>query len=677
MATRQERMRDRMRGAGRHNVGDVDFGLVIPVAEAPSDESEEQQASETSPPAPDSTSQQAMKPTPNTSAKRKRLHPDASQMSSPPQPPATASSGAGESIMDIGEPGAQDEPMNDAPPLPSQPPSTRRPRGPLSSVISATKRLSIDRSPPAGAAFARPQQQEEVTESPADAPGSGRRRPIRVSAGTPVVESSTLLQKVLDELDDSTGPVLPENSSPIERRVATRKSGELRRARVSVSSAGSAGSAGTRRTSPRLLRSSVAESEAAAETSQLEAVEEREEEVGESAVQPDGESGDIEGQAEGTEDQEQEEGEAQEVDAEEAARRLGKKRVRQSPRTAPSPALGSGLVDESPAPKRRRRQREPASPAQQQQPVKKARSSKPEPKARPQPQTQSQPQAPTRPSPPPQAQNRTRAKPKPVPTSKPKQKRQRREKKSQVASDEDGEGESGTVSVTVQRFTKPQAGDRADGKEPVDDILQGDIPFANRGGVNAVDVLSKLCEELIEAYMNKLEERLSTDEDAASKREHRTMYRALEAFQEELRTRLLEHTIALDTLHALRKRVRAAQKQKLALRDEILRVRAERDQVALRMDAVRIAHEAESKQALRHISLSSAMHDIDLAVERGRAAPDLTPAEQKKADLANLELLISRVADQACTRSEGGGTLKQIKEFNAFLERAAAALEGR
>lgn len=79
----------------------------------------------------------------------------------------------------------------------------------------------------------------------------------------------------------------------------------------------------------------------------------------------------------------------------------------------------------------------------------------------------------------------------------------------------------------------------------------------------------------------------------------------------------------------------------------------------------------------RHISLSSAMHDIDLAVERGQAAPELSPAEQKKADLANLELMISRVADQACTRSDGGGTLKQIKEFNAFLERAAAVLERR
>jgi hypothetical protein len=44
--------------------------------------------------------------------------------------------------------------------------------------------------------------------------------------------------------------------------------------------------------------------------------------------------------------------------------------------------------------------------------------------------------------------------------------------------------------------------------------------------------------------------------------------------------------------------VRAAQKEKLTLRDEILRVRKEREQVALRMDAIRIRHEADSKEAL-------------------------------------------------------------------------------
>lgn len=71
------------------------------------------------------------------------------------------------------------------------------------------------------------------------------------------------------------------------------------------------------------------------------------------------------------------------------------------------------------------------------------------------------------------------------------------------------------------------------------------------------------------------------------------------------------------------------------------------------------------------------MHDIDLAVEKGLAAPALPAAREKDAELGNLELLISRVTDQACTKSDGGGALKQLRDFNAYLERAAAVLEGR
>lgn len=68
------------------------------------------------------------------------------------------------------------------------------------------------------------------------------------------------------------------------------------------------------------------------------------------------------------------------------------------------------------------------------------------------------------------------------------------------------------------------------------------------------------------------------------------------------------------------------------------------------------------------------MHDVDLAIEQGLAGPELSAKEQKTADLANLELLISRVTEQACSSGPGGGALKQIRSFNAFLERAVAAL---
>lgn len=42
-----------------------------------------------------------------------------------------------------------------------------------------------------------------------------------------------------------------------------------------------------------------------------------------------------------------------------------------------------------------------------------------------------------------------------------------------------------------------------------------------------------------------------------------------------------------------------------------------------------------------------------------------------------LELMLKRVAGDVSNKSDSGGILKQVQEFNAFLERAAVALEAK
>jgi hypothetical protein len=69
------------------------------------------------------------------------------------------------------------------------------------------------------------------------------------------------------------------------------------------------------------------------------------------------------------------------------------------------------------------------------------------------------------------------------------------------------------------------------------------------------------------------------------------------------------------------------------------------------------------------------MRDIDRTVARGREAPELSRKEEKEAELANLELVVAQVANQVSPSSASGGLLKDIQDFNAFLERAAVALE--
>ena len=66
------------------------------------------------------------------------------------------------------------------------------------------------------------------------------------------------------------------------------------------------------------------------------------------------------------------------------------------------------------------------------------------------------------------------------------------------------------------------------------------------------------------------------------------------------------------------------------------------------------------------------MHDIELAIDLGKSS-ETDGAEE----MAGTEVLLKRVADQVSNKSDSGGILRQIKEFNAFLERAALVLESR
>ena len=94
------------------------------------------------------------------------------------------------------------------------------------------------------------------------------------------------------------------------------------------------------------------------------------------------------------------------------------------------------------------------------------------------------------------------------------------------------------IPITVHRFTKRPL---YDDEESDADILNTEIPYIKRAGVNAVDVLSQVCHEIIESGLDTLAEGGSKADDPALKREYKTKWSALEAFGRELQTRLLEH----------------------------------------------------------------------------------------------------------------------------------------
>lgn len=92
------------------------------------------------------------------------------------------------------------------------------------------------------------------------------------------------------------------------------------------------------------------------------------------------------------------------------------------------------------------------------------------------------------------------------------------------------------------------------------------------------------------------------------------------------------------------------------------------------MDSIRNTHEREATQHQQLDTLNTAITDIEIAVERGRehAAADVDGEPVK---LTGMELLLKRVAGEVSGASDEGGILKQIREFNGFLDRALGILE--
>ncbi|KAM3515543.1 hypothetical protein MY11210_000916 [Beauveria gryllotalpidicola] len=326
------------------------------------------------------------------------------------------------------------------------------------------------------------------------------------------------------------------------------------------------------------------------------------------------------------------EDEAEEIGDRAAAAILGQKRPRVS--LQPSPELGSEESDaepaeEHPAPKRPRTQSH-REPAVQRQPKRRHAA---------------------------EGQNKKSGRP-------------RKESAQRTNGARAGSADDNVIEITVQRFVNgPDA--------ESDEEAQGEIALANRNSETVVDVFAQVCEEVISTTLGKYEYLRQETQDEDKKRDCRIKMRAIEAFREEVSAQLLQHSIYLNHWYSLRKRIRHVQKEKLVLRQEILRLKAEKEQVALRMDGVRARSERDGSDSKHRLSASNLMHDIDLAVDQGRDAAELSSRARKEAELGNLELIISQVAEQASSNGPTGGLLHQIQDFNAFLERAAAVLESR
>lgn len=391
---------------------------------------------------------------------------------------------------------------------------------------------------------------EEVSESPADAPGSGKRRRV------PMSETLSSTVKLMGVLSSDDG--IPMPSSPLKNK-ARRRSGAAA-ARSSQRSAGRVyGGHDTRHLADELSSDNLP---------QLAGIEEEEEFVeieAEAAtdlvIEESTLAQDEDEQEEQEEDQENSDG----IDVEEVARLLkrGTARVRREP----SPELGSQELED--AGEIEEEELEPEPEPEPEPESERESEPEPEPEEEPEPDVEEATEAeeeeeevtvlPTppkrkrgRPSKSPAAQRQPAAKSKPVKPIKP---RKRAETQPQDVNDEheepqpkkakakkrhsdQSEGDGGTIEITVQRFVNHKKRGHED-----DDIdpLQNEMAFVNHGGESVIDVFAQVCDEVISSTLEQLQEVAGNAEDPAKKKEYRIKTRAIEAYREELKSRFLQH----------------------------------------------------------------------------------------------------------------------------------------
>jgi hypothetical protein len=300
-----------------------------------------------------------------------------------------------------------------------------------------------------------PLTHEEITESPMDAPGSGRR--TRVS----ILEASIASSYLQAELEGSSAI-----ETPLPRNQRKRKRG-----------------AEGPKPSPRPSRRRHAQADSPVDDELDELSPEQPERRGQRMV--DEHSPELEEPSVAIDQEEAEEAEA--IDDEQAAILLKENRGRRISRNIPeeSPDLDSPEIPRVPVATKRKGKARPGS-----SPVKQSHPKQPSAK------TKSQ-------------------------TSK----------KSKVRL-------GSPIPVTVHRLTRAPMYDE---DELHADILNAEIPRTKRGGVNAIDVFSQICQEIIGAGLDTLEDGFNRCEDQVLKREYKTKLRAVEAFGDELQARLLEH----------------------------------------------------------------------------------------------------------------------------------------
>ncbi|CAP94854.1 Pc18g06300 [Penicillium rubens Wisconsin 54-1255] len=213
-----------------------------------------------------------------------------------------------------------------------------------------------------------------------------------------------------------------------------------------------------------------------------------------------------------------------------------------------------------------------------------------------------------------------------------------------------------TVPVTVYRLanvnslggatsTADGSGDEEESADELTTHQRAKIP--NRGGVNPADVLSQICRETLEKTLNTLKDGIANEANATRRAEWSRKRKAVEVFGSELESRLMDLSGILDSNFVLGVQLKKAKREMMDLRNHLYRVRRERENIALQMDAVRSRHIEGEKAKSSRSAISNSLHSLELALDRNKQ-------RSASADPStDLEYMLRTVADSMAGPEDG------------------------
>ena len=233
--------------------------------------------------------------------------------------------------------------------------------------------------------------------------------------------------------------------------------------------------------------------------------------------------------------------------------------------------------------------------------------------------------------------------------------------------------------VLVQRISHVH---RLNFNPDTDDPLSGPGAFPEKPTPNAINVLAQICREVISKNISTLTANARAATSASDKKELLTKRAVIQNYGDNLDGRLFQMSTALDHNYALGVKIRRAEKIKRELREELMEIRDKQAKVDMEMDEMRRVHEEASREADEEKRIEEILGDLEVAVQRGRAAEERQQREgdedgeneEGEESVEGLLMGLREVAEVASSADGRVGMLDKVKGFNKMLEEAIGKL---